>query len=352
MRKLFALAFIVLLFGVLAWAQEIKHEFTIQGSGFFPKETTASGITSAVEGDYDYSRNAEKYSTTSRTIRVATNVHAVVAQPEPVRIAIDHLRNLEYDPAKQGLGLWLKEHPDDLYAWNYLATTTLYQEMFRQGVLESRVYGEGGEVFKASKLPVTPEFQKELLTILDKAQALADERLKKDPQDKDAMYWAGVTHGTRATYHFTLRKEYKPALREATAAYKHHDQLLTLDANYVDALLIVGVNNYVVGSLPWYLKVMASLTGRHGNKAEGLRQIQRAASEGRYASEDAQLILAVLYQREKMHREALPLYQEMASAYPRNYLLSQEVATLYGLVGEWRDASREYDAILVKKEGR
>ena len=270
------------------------------------------------------------------------------SEPEPVRIAINHLRNLEYDQAKQGLEQWVKERPDDLYAWNYLATTTLYQEMFRQGVLESKVYGEGGEVFKPSKVPVTPEFQTELFSVLERAQSLADQRLKQDPHDKNAMYWAGVAHGTRATYHFTLRKEYMPALREATAAYKLHEQLWKLDPGYADALLVVGVNNYVVGSLPWYLKVMASLTGRHGNKAEGLRQIQRAMEKGHYAREDARLILAVLYQREKMFREALSVYQQMAADYPRNYLLTQEVAALYGLLGDRASAAKEYDSMVAR----
>ena len=278
---------------------------------------------------------------------VAAQEAAQIAN-EPVRVAVDHLRNLEYDQARQGLKGWLQEHPDDLYAGNYLATAVLYQEMFRQDVLESTVYGEGGEVFKPSKVPVTPEFQKELFTVLDKAQGLADQRRQKDPRDKDAMYWAGVTHGTRATYHFTLRREYKQALREATAAHKLHDQLLVLDANYVDALLILGVNNYVVGSLPWYLKVIASLTGRHGDKVEGLQQIQRTTREGHYAREDAQLVLAVLYQREKMYREALPLYQRMAAAYPRNYLFPQEVAALYGLLGDWANATKEYDDVIAK----
>lgn len=95
MRKLFALSLIMLLFGISAWAQEIRHEFTVQGSGFFPKQTTQGALTNkptdsggvmagyrfnlnkwlAVEGDYDYSRNAEKYLSTSSTTRVATNVH-------------------------------------------------------------------------------------------------------------------------------------------------------------------------------------------------------------------------------------------------------------------------------------
>jgi len=80
MNKLVRLAAIFLLLGFAAWAQEVRHEFTIQGSGFFPNETTAKGITSkptysggvmagyrfnltrwlAVEGDYDYSRQQSK----------------------------------------------------------------------------------------------------------------------------------------------------------------------------------------------------------------------------------------------------------------------------------------------------
>lgn len=282
-------------------------------------------------------------------IPIAAAAQQAAPSPEPVRLAIDHLRNLEYDQAKQGWGAWLKEHPEDLYAWNYLGVATLYQEMFRQGVLESKVYGEGGDVFKPGKVAVTPEFQKELLSILDKAQSLADQRMKKNPGDKDAMYWAGVTHGTRATYHFSLRKEYLPALREAKAAHKLHEQLLKSDPGYVDALLIVGVNTYIVGSLPWHLRLLASLTGRHGNRSEGLRQIDRACREGHNARDDALLVLAVLYQREKMYREALPLYQRMSAAFPRNYLLAQEVATLHGLLGNWGEAAREFEAMLAKQ---
>ncbi len=90
---------------------------------------------------------------------------------DPVSIAIDHYRNLEYDAAKQQLRGWLDTHPTDLRASNYLATATLYDEMFDRGVLESSVYGEGGDIFKASKVAVTPAFQQELLSFLDKLLA-------------------------------------------------------------------------------------------------------------------------------------------------------------------------------------
>ncbi len=97
MNKLVKIAAIILLLGFGAYAQEVRHEFTVQGSGFFPNETTANGITSkptysggvmagyrfnlnrwlAVEGDYDYFRNSQKFLGTSGTAYVGTNVHAV-----------------------------------------------------------------------------------------------------------------------------------------------------------------------------------------------------------------------------------------------------------------------------------
>lgn len=265
---------------------------------------------------------------------------------DPVAVAIDHLRNLEYEQAIQQLQSWLEAHPEDLRAYNYLGISVLYQEMFRRGVLESRVYGQGGDIFKASKVAVTPEFQQQLLSVLEKAQSLADARANAEPRDKDALYWAGVTHGTRATYHFTLRKEYMPALHESTDALKLHRRLLELDPHYVDAYLIVGMNNYIVGSLPWYIKVMASLTGRHGDRAEGIRQVKRVTEQGNYAREDARLMLAVLYQREKMYREALQVYEDMARDHPRNYLLPCEIAALHGSLNEWSLAAETYDSLL------
>ena len=97
MNKLVRLAAIFLLLSFAAWAQEVKHEFTIQGSGFFSKETTSDGITSkptysggvmagyrynlnkwfAVEGNYDYFHNSQKFLGNSGTDYIGTNVHAV-----------------------------------------------------------------------------------------------------------------------------------------------------------------------------------------------------------------------------------------------------------------------------------
>jgi outer membrane immunogenic protein len=96
MRKLTELAVVIVLFGMSSWAQEVRHELTFQGSGFFNKATTAGGITDqptnsggvmagyrfklkdwlAVEGDYDYFRNDQKFLSSSGTASLPMNVHA------------------------------------------------------------------------------------------------------------------------------------------------------------------------------------------------------------------------------------------------------------------------------------
>ena len=96
MKKLTELAIILALFGISSWAQEVRHEITVQGSGFFQKQTTVGGITNepsnsggvmagyrfnlknwlALEGDYDYFRNHQTFSGSSGTTFIPTNVHA------------------------------------------------------------------------------------------------------------------------------------------------------------------------------------------------------------------------------------------------------------------------------------
>src|SRR5271157_6113318 len=96
MKKLIGLAIILVLFGISSWAQEVRNEVTVQGSGFFNKQPTGSGITNeptnsggviagyrfnlrnwlAVEGDYDYFRNGQKVLTSSGTTFIPMNVHA------------------------------------------------------------------------------------------------------------------------------------------------------------------------------------------------------------------------------------------------------------------------------------
>ncbi len=96
MKTLIVAAIILIFLGISSSAQEVRNEVTVQGSGFFKKQTTVDGITDdptnsggvmagyrfnlknwlAVEGDYGYFRNHEKFLSSSGTTFIPTNVHA------------------------------------------------------------------------------------------------------------------------------------------------------------------------------------------------------------------------------------------------------------------------------------
>jgi tetratricopeptide (TPR) repeat protein len=273
---------------------------------------------------------------------------AVASDPDPVQVAIDHYHNLEHEAARQQLEAWLATHPGDLRARNYLASVILQRELLHRELLESQVYGPHGEAFQGKKAPVSPAFQQELFGVLSKAESIAEDRLRQNPRDEEALYWAGVTHVTRAIYQLTLAKANLAAIGEAKEARKYHAQLLGLNPNFIDALLVVGTYDYVVGSLPWYMKVLASLIGYRGNRERGLAAMERVTREGRWARDDAKNFLAILYFRERRYPEARVLLEDLSRSYPRNYLFPQEIARTYKAQGDWKSAAKVYDEILSK----
>jgi hypothetical protein len=262
--------------------------------------------------------------------------------------ALDHMHNLEYDAAQQDLEDWLKAHPDSLPALNGLATTILHRELYKLGLLQLNVYGGSGSIFNGFTPTADPAFEKAFLQAINHAIRAADARLKLNPKDEDALYWLGAARSTLAVYEFTVKRAYFTALREGNAARSLHARLYRMDPSYKDCLLVLGLHDYIVGSLPFYIKVLAALAGHRGNRAKGLREVKEASEHGRWAKDDATLILAVLYNREKNYPAMLATLQQLAAAYPRNYLLPMEIGRAYGREGNWQNADDTFETIIAK----
>ena len=104
-------------------------------------------------------------------------------------------------------------------------------------------------------------------------------------------------------------KAWLSGLRAAIAARRDHERVLELDPDYVDAKLVVGIHNYMIGSLTWPVRVSASIVGIGGNKKKGLNMLRQLANAGSLASPDARIALALFLRREQAYDEALRLVQ-------------------------------------------
>lgn len=255
-----------------------------------------------------------------------------------IQKGFEHFYNLEYDEAIATFRQYIARHPDEPRGYNHLAQSILYREMLRTGALETELVSGNNPFLRRPKMNPSPQDQKEFEDAIQRAMELSQARLKENPRDTQALYTLGVAHGLRANYNFLVRKAWTDALRDATQARKLHNRVTELDPSFVDARLVQGVHEYVVGSLPWHWRMLGFLVGFRGSKETGIQILQQVAEKGDVNRLDAKVLLCAIYRRERKPELAVPLIRELIAAFPRNYLLYFELAQMYSDLGDKEQA--------------
>jgi len=245
-----------------------------------------------------------------------------------------HFYNLEYDQALADFDQAIAQDPGNPDLHNHAAETIVFREMFRDGALESELVTGNNSLLRRAKLNPTPQTQKRFLDEIQKALALEQARLRRNPNDTRALYAMGITYGLRANWFFLVKKAWLDSLHDATNARKAHNRVSELNPSNVDARLVQGLHDYVIGSLPFFYRMTGFLIGYHGDKARGIRTIEEVAAHGSLNRVDAQIFLAALYRRERQPAKALPLLDNLIRQFPRNYLLRFEQAGMYSNLGD------------------
>jgi tetratricopeptide (TPR) repeat protein len=261
------------------------------------------------------------------------------------QIAFNHFYNLEYDRAIQEFEQVLQRHPDDPFAVNHLLTAILFHELYRVGALNTSEYANDSFVHVAHR-PADPAVQKQIKDLVQRAFTLEEKMLKSNPKDVSALYARGVTRAQFATYTGLIERAWFSALRNALGARHDHERVLELDPSAVQAKLVVGVHNYVVGSLPWGAKFGATIVGLGGNKEKGLRYLQECAAGNGETAVDAQMALILFLRREHQYQEALTIARSLIPRFPQNMLLPLEEANLLRVMGNLPDSAAAFRKVL------
>lgn len=266
-------------------------------------------------------------------------------------VAFDHFYNLDYDRAVQEFEQVLRRHPDDAFAVNHLLTAVLFHELYRMGVLNTGEYANDSFI-KAAHRPADPQVQARIKDLVKKALTLEQARLAANPNDVEALYTRGVTRAELATYTALIEHAWFSALHNAVGARHDHERVLELAPGDIEAKLIVGTHNYVVGSLPWAIRSAGAMAGLGGNKEKGLQLLRECAGGNGETAVDARILLALFLRRELRYDESLPIVRQLIAAYPRNVLMTLEEGNLLRAEGHPQEAAAVYNKIwLAGKEG-
>jgi uncharacterized protein DUF3808/tetratricopeptide repeat protein len=258
--------------------------------------------------------------------------------------AFDRFYNLDYDRAVQDFERVAQKYPDDPFAVNHLLTGVLFRELYRMGALNSGEYANDSFI-NAPHRPADPKAKQRIKELVDRALRLEQKRLDANGKDVDALYARGVTRAQFATYTALIERAWFSALRNAVGARRDHERVLELSPGYTDAKLVVGAHNYVLGSLPWAVKVGASMVGLGGNRDKGLQYLQECAAAEGEASTDAKVLLMLFLRREKHFDQALRFNRDLVARFPQSSLLAMEEGNLLRASGKLAEAANVYRKI-------
>jgi tetratricopeptide (TPR) repeat protein len=252
----------------------------------------------------------------------------------------DHFYNLEYEEAKAEFEKAIQAEPRNPETYNHLAQAILYREMLHAGALESELVTGNNPFLHLPKIKPSAKDLARFDECIAKAIALAQGQLNRNGNDTKAMYTLGIAIGLRSNINFLVRKYWIDSLRDATAARKLHNRVTEIEPSNIDARLVQGLHDYVVGSLPFHYKLLGFLAGFHGDRDRGMRTVTLVAEKGNLNKLDAKVLLAALYRRERRAQDAIPLLDELVQRMPRNYLLYLEQVQMFADLGRMDDGLR------------
>jgi tetratricopeptide (TPR) repeat protein len=266
------------------------------------------------------------------------------------RSGIEALYNLDYEKARQDFQELTRLFPNHPGGYQLLAARLWTKTLYESRRLQTGLYNNES-FYVSGDDKVDPKVIDEFRRLTRESKRLCDVRLKQNPEDIEALDFLAATNGLKASFEEAVERRHYAALRDGSDAVDKHREVLKLDPAYVDAKITIGLYEYVVGSLPLPVKLIAGITGFRGSKKRGLAMLEEVAKQGKWSQDDAKTLLILLYTREQRFNDALILARELSGKYPRNYLLKLEVAdALVAVAGAERKAKNLDAAAKAEKE--
>jgi tetratricopeptide (TPR) repeat protein len=174
---------------------------------------------------------------------------------------------------------------------------------------------------------------------LDRVFALANARLKNDPNDAEALMYRGQAHLQQAGVELD-REQYMAAGSAAKKGRADLERALELDPELDDARYQLGIYYYYTGILPGLLKIFSWLWFiPKGDRELGLQYLHEAREQAPLFGNDAAFMLMNVnaYYEDNGNGEALKLAWELHSRYPRNSLFHNQLISVLSVAQRWNE---------------
>lgn len=265
---------------------------------------------------------------------------------EPVRSAFAAFYNMDYASAMAQFDRIEAAHPDDPLATDYVLDVTVFQELNHLDLMDTTFYANDGFLSGKHTVAQNSAMEQRVASLAARAEDQANALLARDSKDTAALFARGWAKSLQATYEAMAERAFVAALKLALSAKNDEEQVLSIDPDYVDADLIAGVYQYVMGSLPFTFRIFVGMAGLSGSKQKGMALLEQAAQHGVITSVEARTCMMLFLRREAKYGAAEAVAASMANEYPHDYLFQLELANLEKDSGDAHQAIAQYQRVL------
>ncbi len=150
-----------------------------------------------------------------------------------------------------------------------------------------------------------------------KALELSKKQLEMVPDDSTMILLLSGIYGYRSLM-AAKESRYMQAMKNGIAGFGFTNQLLAYSNMRADVRIGRGLYYYMVGSIPSEVRWMFTLFREKGSIEKGFQELQLAAQDNSYIGDEAKMILAYLYEKEKKHQDAITYLDLLIQEYPQN----------------------------------
>ncbi|MBB6146703.1 tetratricopeptide (TPR) repeat protein [Silvibacterium bohemicum] len=275
----------------------------------------------------------------------AVDTNPLNRAPE-TRAAFDRFYVMDYDGALSRFQAIQAAHPQDPIATDYVLDVTLFKELFRLDLLDTTFYANDGFLTGKHTVVEDPKVRDQIKSLSDKAFDQADAALKINSNDANALFARGWARSLEAAYLAMVERSFGAGLKLALGAKNDHEKVLQLDPNYIDAKMVVGIYQYVVGALPFGFKILIGFAGIHGSKSAGMTLLQDSSARGVITSVESRTATMLFLRREAKYPQAGEIARGLADQYPHDFLFSLEQANLFKDAGDGPKAIAQYRLVI------
>jgi hypothetical protein len=256
------------------------------------------------------------------------------AEPATIDQALDRLYNFDFPKTHEILNRYIAANPQDPQGYAFRASAYLFYELDRMGILEGEFFSTDDWAYDKKKKPVPDAaIRDQFLKALQDTNSRGEAILKTKPDDTGALFALSIAQGVTADYMALIDKRQFGSLSPSKKSNSYAQQLLRADPKFYDAYLTAGFSEYMIGSLPFFVRWFVHFENISGSKEQGKQHLELTAKEGHYFKAFAKILLAIAALREKRPQDAQKLVSELTREYPGNPLFRKELAKLNSKLG-------------------